>query len=408
MSKPPTNPSEGDRIVSASVNASEPYGSSIESLLGARQIADARGPLQHASTLPATAFTSPGVYALEVERIFRRQWLCVGRGDQVANPGDYFTVDLLGDRLVVVRGRDGKVRVLSRVCRHRAAEVVKGSGNARSFQCPYHAWTYQLDGQLVGAPHMEGAQGFDRATCRLPEMRSEIWEGWVFVNFDENADGLADQLAPLSKIFSNYRMSEMVAVESLRFDSAFNWKVLVDNFMEAYHHIAIHRDTFEPIFPGGLSHSPDNDGPYSVLVMPEKPGLEHSEEAAAGALPKHGSLLPEQENRLIVAAAFPFHLFAPTAESLVWYQIVPGGVDRFTLYIYACLPESTLADERYTATIAGLREFLRLIHHQDIEACEAVWAGLSSGSFESGRLSTLEKPIWQFNQWWLDRMGAPK
>jgi phenylpropionate dioxygenase-like ring-hydroxylating dioxygenase large terminal subunit len=378
----------------------------FEALIEPRHLAAAREVLEKASTLPAAAFTSPEIYELETERIFRKEWLCVGRADQILVVGDYFTFDLLGDKLVVVRGRDDAVRVLSRVCRHRAAEVVKGAGNARSFQCPYHAWTYHLDGELVGTPYMEDVEDFERANCRLPKIRSEIWEGWIFVNFDSQAESLERQLAPLAKIFENYRMSEMVVVDELTFDSAFNWKVLVDNFMEAYHHIAIHRDTFEPIFPAALSYSPDNDGPYAVLVMPEKDGIEHPEETPVGALPQFGNLSDEEKGRLIVAAVFPFHLFGPTAESLVWYQIIPQGFDRFTLRIYTCSPIETREDPALAPALTGLKEFLRVIHHQDIEACEAVWAGLADRSFESGRLSTLEKPIWQFNQWWLDRMGT--
>ena len=356
--------------------------------------------------MPAAAFTSPDVYDLEIERIFRREWLCVGRADQIPAVGDYLTIDLLGDKLVVVRGSDEVVRVLSRVCRHRAAEVAKGAGNTRSFQCPYHAWTYRLDGELVGAPYMEDVEGFERANCGLPQVRSEVWEGWIFVNFDPQADSLERQLEPLSKIFANYRMSEMVVVDELCFDSPFNWKVLVDNFMEAYHHIAIHSDTFEPIFPAALSNTPDNDGPYSVLVMPEREGIEHPEETPVGALPPSGDLSDEERGRLTVAAVFPFHLFGPTAESLVWYQIVPHRFDLFALRIHICCPKSTREAPAYETALGGLKEFLRLIHHQDIEACEAVWAGLSDRSFESGRLSMLEKPIWQFNQWWLDRMGV--
>ena len=230
----------------------------LHSVLSAERLAGARRPLEHASTLPAEAFTSAAVHALEHERIFAREWLCAGRADQIPSAGDYFTLDLLGDKLVVVRGRDDRIRVLSRICRHRGAELVRGAGNARSFRCPYHAWTYRLDGTLAGAPYMEDAAGFERADCRLPELRSELWEGFVFVNFDLDALPLAPRLAPLSKLLAHYRMHEMVAVETATFDSPFNWKVLVDNFMEAYHHIAIHRDTFEPIFPAARSWSPDN------------------------------------------------------------------------------------------------------------------------------------------------------
>ena len=370
-------------------------------LLPPARLAQAKLPLKQATTLPAEAFTSRLVYESEIERIFLREWLCAGRVDQIPKPGDYFTLDLLGDKLVIVRGADGQIRVLSRVCRHRAAEVVNGAGNARSFRCPYHAWTYHLDGSLAGAPYMDDAEGFDRKACQLPELRSELWEGWIFVSFDADAPPLGPRLAPLSETLANYRMSGMIAVETATFDSRFNWKVLVDNFMEAYHHIAIHRDTFEPIYPAALSHSPDNDGPYSLLFMPSKekpvPGM--------GNLPPHGTLAGDEIGRLVAAAVFPFHLFAPSGESLAWYQILPQTFDRFTLRIFTCFPREALLNPEFEDSMRMLRDFVKVVHHQDIQACEAVWAGLNSRSFEPGRLSSLEKPIWQFNQWWMGRMA---
>jgi len=376
-------------------------------ILAPEQLAGTRQPLERATTLPSEAFTSPLVYEREIEHIFLREWLCAGRIDQIPNPGDYVTLDLLGDKLVIVRGTDGQIRVLSRVCRHRAAEVVNGSGNARSFRCPYHAWTYRLDGSLVGAPYMEDAEGFDRKTCHLPELRSEIWEGWIFVNFDANAAPVGPRLAPLSNALANYRMSEMIAVETATFDSPFNWKVLADNFMEAYHHIAIHRDTFEPIYPAALSHSPDNEGPYSLLFMPPKEAPLPGTDNPLGNLPHHGSLVGDEIGRLVAASVFPFHLFAPSGDSLAWYQILPQTFDRFTLRIFTCFPREALDNAEFEDSVRMLQEFIKVVHHQDIHACKTVWAGLNSRSFEPGRLSGLEKPIWQFNQWWMERMAQP-
>ena len=172
-----------------------------------------RRPLGEARALPSEAFTSPAVYDRETDRLFAREWLCVGRGDQIPQPGDYFCLDLLDEKLVVVRGRDSEIRVLSRTCRHRGASVVEGAGNADTFVCPYHAWAYHLDGRLAGAPLSERIEGFDARSCRLPEIRSEGWEGWIFVNFDSEAAALGPRLEPLSKLLAPYAMAERVTVE---------------------------------------------------------------------------------------------------------------------------------------------------------------------------------------------------
>jgi phenylpropionate dioxygenase-like ring-hydroxylating dioxygenase large terminal subunit len=115
---------------------------------------------------------------------------------------------------------------------------------------------------------MDAAERYDRSSCRLPELRSELWEGWIFVNFDADAEPLAPKLRPLAALLAPYRMADPVAVETAVFDSPLNWKVLLDNFMEAHHHIGVHRETFEPLFPAASSYAPDNEGPYSLLVMP--------------------------------------------------------------------------------------------------------------------------------------------
>src|ERR1700683_2575303 len=135
-----------------------------------------RRPLLEASTLPPSCYTSNEWFQREVKDVFLKEWLCVGRVDQVAKPGDYFTLDLLSEPLVGGRDDDNEIRALSTICRHRAIEVVRGSGNRRSFQCPYHAWTYSLKGNLIGAPEMEQTIGFDRKQCKLPSLRTEVWE----------------------------------------------------------------------------------------------------------------------------------------------------------------------------------------------------------------------------------------
>jgi phenylpropionate dioxygenase-like ring-hydroxylating dioxygenase large terminal subunit len=206
-------------------------------------------------------------------------------------------------------------------------------------------------------------------------------------------------------------MSEMVAIETAEFDSPFNWKVLVDNFMEAYHHIAIHRGSLEPLFPGERSHVPDSDGPYSILVMPGRntdPASDADSATNVRDLAPLVGLPAAADGRLIAAVVFPFHLFAPTGGGLTWYQILPASLDRFTLRIYTCFPREMIDDPAQSETIEGVKQIVRGIHHEDIAACVAVWTGLRSRSFESGRLSLLEKSIWQFNQWWIDRMTATR
>lgn len=359
-------------------------------MLSASDVAAARLPFGRASTLSAQAYTDPAVYAAEVERIFRREWLCVARSDQVPEPGDYLTLDLLDEPLIVARDERGELHVLSRVCRHRGAVLCEGTGNTRTLRCPYHAWVYRLDGTLAGAPHTESIDGFDPARFALPRLRTEVWEGFVFASFAPDPEPLAPRLATLSRVLARYRLDEYVTTEAMVFDSVFDWKVLVDNFMEAYHHIATHRDTLEPILPARASYALENDGPWSLLVMPPRNSADRRDDSTDWP-----------EETLLAGCVFPSHLFAPAREVLSWYQILPEAAGRFTLRIHVCPSRESNGSPEAEA----IRAFTRSVHVQDIAACEATWAGLRAPSYRSGLLAPLEAPLWQFNQWWLDRMG---
>ena len=150
-----------------------------------------RGPC-HPLAIPPEAFLE-----LEREEIFRKEWVCLGRVEEVPNPGDYLTTELIDEPLIVVRGQDKKVRVLSNVCRHRSSVILEGTGNAKNFVCPYHAWTYANDGQLLRAPYMDKVKGFQVKNCRLPEFATEVWHGFVYVNLDGKAKPLAPRLKAL-------------------------------------------------------------------------------------------------------------------------------------------------------------------------------------------------------------------
>jgi phenylpropionate dioxygenase-like ring-hydroxylating dioxygenase large terminal subunit len=201
-------------------------------------------------TLPPDAYVSPALYQLEIDRIFRREWLCVGREEQVPSPGDYFTADVIGEPMVIVHGSDGILRALNTVCRHRFMPVVEGRGHADRFICPYHAWTYDTTGALTAAPYMQGAKNFDQARCRLPNYRLETWYGFIFVNLHDKADPLAPRMRTLEKAIASYRVASQRQVLPYEAEWRGNWKLSAENSMEYYHHIGLHKDTVGVQLPG--------------------------------------------------------------------------------------------------------------------------------------------------------------
>ena len=158
-----------------------------------------------ARTMPPSFYTSDDFLELEKEQIFRREWICLGHIGEIPEPGDFFTTELVGEQLLVSRGHDNEVYVLSNVCRHRGNLVeTAASGNRRSFVCQYHAWTYDTDGRLKTAPLMKKAKAFNQKKCNLPQLNTEIWNNFIFVNLDGMANPLAGQLDGLQTILHNY------------------------------------------------------------------------------------------------------------------------------------------------------------------------------------------------------------
>jgi nitrite reductase/ring-hydroxylating ferredoxin subunit len=365
-----------------------------------------RATLEAAWTLPPHAYTDPEVWEREVERIFHHDWVCVARADQLPEPGDQLAVDLVGQPIVLTRDEAGRIRALSNVCRHRAMPLVDGRASGRRLVCPYHLWSYELDGSLHTTPLMEGCVDFDRDDHRLPELAVELWEGFVFVSLAADPEPLGPALEPLRRRIAGYGMGDLVVADTIEFESPWNWKLLVENFMEAYHHLGPHRETFQPIYPAARSTVPDNEGgPWALLEMPGVPRGDEDGDGRHG-MPFLPGLAREQRSDLLAACVFPTLLFALSPTLAVWYELVPRDHDDMLLRIHLLLPPATLAIPGMREAIPLITDDVRGVHLEDIAVNEGPWRGLHAPLADQGRLSLLEKAIWQLNQLWLDRIDG--
>lgn len=365
--------------------------------LHAEEIERVVAPLDLAWTLPPAAYTEPSIFNAECTRIFQREWICVARSEQVPNPGDFLSADLPGQPIVITRDTNGDLHALSRICLHRAMPLVAGMGNAKRFVCPYHNWTYELDGRLRSAPMMTGAREFEPETCRLPELGLEEWNGFVFVNLDRSAPPLGPRLEKLDDLIRNYHFEDLRIVDTVEFGSPWNWKILVENFMEAYHHIGTHRTTLEPTYAARDAVVHDNGGePWAFLEMPGRTDHQDS--------PVVFEHLTDTERRgLFAAVVMPTLLIAASAGGGVWYQLEPHAHDAMRLRIHLLMP-SALAPLLSTDDVAAFRSQVVAIHGEDIEANQGPWLGLHGALTRQGRLSPAEKAIWQLNQYWVERL----
>ena len=356
-------------------------------------------PLASAWTLPPSAYTDPSLFSEEIERLFMKDWMCVAREEQISEPGDYLCVDLPQLPLLISRDLDGQLHALSRICVHRAMPVAVGQGSATRFVCPYHKWTYELNGTLRSAPMMQDAHDFSKKDCRLPEIQLEVWKGFIFVNANDAALPLRSQLSGLEERVKNYDFATLRIADTLHFPSPWNWKILVENFMEAYHHIGIHKASLQSNYPARESFVPDNlEQPWAFLDMPGR-------EQRDPAMTSFPHLTDAERKRLFAAVVFPTFLFAASNEAGIWYQLKPNAHDDMDLYIHLLLhPDFAAAltpDE-----LIEVRSQVSAVHEEDIEANQGPWLGLNGRFSAQGRLSPFEKAIWQLNQHWVSRMAT--
>jgi len=381
-------------------------------------------PLEQAVSMPPQAYTSQDFFDWEVEQVFRREWYCLAHVSQIPNIGDFLNIDAFGDPLIVTRDKSGHVQVLSRVCPHRAMDIMPpgfghdghgpaqakdgkpGCGHTRLFLCPYHSWTFELDGQLKACPEMQRAEGFKRSDFALKPYRCEVWHGFIFVNLDGQAEkSVSEQYKTLGEHLGKWQLSEMQIVVEREWDCPFNWKVLTENFMESYHHAGAHSKTLQPMMPARDTWNEEERPHYIRSHLPFKPAL-RAEIAAAEAKGEQWDVFPpipglEGEDRYEwgLFLGYPIFTFLVTPDAAVWYRIQPLGPNRLKLLTTVLAPKSTIDHANYSKMLQEMEEQAVAFHLEDMEVCCAVQRGMYSSGHQTGRLSHLEMSIWQIQRY---------
>lgn len=369
--------------------------------------------------LPAGCYTDPAFFEFERRHVFSRSWICVGRVDDIPEPGDYLAPEVAGEPLLVTRTESGDVHAMTAVCRHRGQVITCEAGRAKRLRCPLHFWTYDLTGQLVGAPRMGDADRLQqlRENTRLPPVRCEIWHGFIFVNLDAEAAPLAPSLAKLEPFWAGYEDADLVSVPPRISDQPlpWNWKVHVENFTDAYHPEFVHKGThdFAPSVLGddGVAFTDmapgDNAIVRSVPLREKDGGMMDAGWGAEAMFPPIESLSDSQRSRITFALLPPSMtlVFAPGA--VAYTLLKPAGVtatyasnDRVTGGGWL-LPRSTVNlpdfDERAAAVCAGGAK----IWAQDVPVNLSMQRGKGSAFVPEGTYGPLETTLLQFNEWLL-------
>lgn len=355
--------------------------------------------------LPGKYYTSPTIFQEELEKIFFNRWINIGRTEQIVNVGDYFLYNLGLESLIVIRDTADTIKAYFNVCRHRGTRLCQTeSGNVgKTIQCPYHAWTFNLEGQLIGAPLMHEVDGFRRADYPLFSVALEIWEGFILVNFSRSPKPLAQEFASLIDRFTAWQLAQLQVVRTVEYDIRANWKFIIENYSECYHCPSIHpqlvkltyyrsgrNDLFEGMFLGGYMQM--NPGVGSMTMSGE-----------ACSLPV-GDVAGEDLRRVYFYSIFPNILLSLHPDYVMVHTLKPVAPDR-TLVRCEWLFDPAAGPLDFNVDDAV--EFWHVTNQQDWTVCEWSQAGVSSQAYQPGPYSTAESLLAMFDQALLEALGHP-
>lgn len=357
-------------------------------------------------TLPATCYTDPAWFAREMERIFAAMWIHAGRVDQVSQRGAFLRRDVAGASVLIVGDGRGGVRAFHNVCRHRGTRLCDDADGTfkGAIQCPYHAWTYDLEGRLIGAPQMDEVEGFRREDYPLRPVHCDVWEGHVFINLADQPPPLSAQLADLPDRFASWHMGDLRGVHSIEYDVRANWKLIVQNYNECLHCPVIHPLLNRMHHYLGASNVPTTET-YCGGAM----GLNEGVETLSSDGRRRRAVLPgleaSQHRQVHYFAVYPNLLLTLHPDYMLTVSIWPEASDRTRLVAGWHFHKDEIAQPGFVYEDAV--EFWDVTNREDWAISERSQQGIASRGYTPGPYSTREIQLWEFDQFVLSRVGGP-
>ncbi|SMH46681.1 aromatic ring-hydroxylating oxygenase subunit alpha [Mesorhizobium australicum] len=351
-------------------------------------------PFEQAKAMPKSVYTAEDFAALELETIFAGEWLCAGRADALKGPGDYLTMEIAGEPIVVLRDRDGKLRAMSNVCRHRMSTLLQGTGTVRAIVCPYHAWTYNLDGTLRGAPAMGKNETFHRDEIRLPPVRCEEWLGWIMVTLNSDAPPPSERLKAVEDLVGYLDMRAYTETfrETHRWDT--NWKVLAENFMESYHLPVCHAGTIGGSTDLNTMVCPEGTDTFNYHTI-----LRNDQVKLCLAHPDNTALTGDERRTTWLLAIYPSLLITLTPGYFWYLSLHPHGPGQVDIIFGGGMSPDYMADPDAPSQLAAVKKMLDHVNEEDRGCTEKVFKGLNARLAGPGPLSHLERPNFEFAQY---------
>ena len=363
-------------------------------------------PRRLRTTLPARAYTDASWFALEMDRVFARMWLAAGRVDQLQAAGAFVRRDVAGASVLIVRAGDGSIRAFHNVCRHRGTQLClehEGSFHG-SIQCPYHAWTYGLDGRLLAAPQMDEVAGFDRAAYPLRAVACDTWDGHIFINLSVTPPALASQLGELPARFAPWQMDQLRPARRIEYDVATNWKLVVQNYNECLHCPVIHPLLNRMHHYLGAENVPSAET-YCGGAMGFKDGIETLSTDGKRRRDVLPGLAARDREQVNYFAIYPNFLLTLHPDYMMTITIWPQDCGRTKLVAEWHFHPDEMAKKDFVFEDAV--EFWDRTNREDWGISEQSYLGISSRGYQPGPYSERERQLWEFDQFVLSRTGHP-
>lgn len=373
-------------------------------------------------TLPRARYLDPDAFAQEKERLFFREWVCVGRGEEVPNPGDYLLLDVVGESILLVRDRDSTLKAHYNVCRHRGSQLVLGveskpdgapnrTGCSGSFtsgiRCPYHAWTYNLDGTLRTAPYLEEGDAFCKEDLPLYRVDVSEWGGFVFLNLGASGKSsdpsprptLAEQLGEAPERVKRYPLAQLRLAKRITYEVAANWKVILENYNECYHCGTVHPELCKVVPAFKQKGGADLDWDRGV---PHKDGAWTFTMTGTTNRKPFAGLNEDEQVRHKGELIYPNFMLSLAAEHAAAFTLWPHGPDRTTVVCDFLFHPDEIARPDFDPSDAI--EFWDITNRQDWVICESVQRGMTSRVFTQGFYAPMEVLSLDIRKWLEDRI----
>ncbi len=357
-----------------------------------------------ARTLPRQFYTSPEIFALERERIFADNWICVGREEQLAAPGSFFLADVAGESLIIVRDAAGAVHAHFNVCRHRGTRMCETPAGQfkSSIMCPYHAWTYGLDGQLTAARNMREVPDFQESDYPLKSAAVALWQGFIFIDLAQNPKLFAKAMPSLDSRFDKWRIGALREAQHIDYLLACNWKLAFQNYSECYHCPLVHPQ-LDRVSPWDSGRNDLNEGTVLGGFMSLRhPGGSMTLSGATTRKPLPG--LPATEHdHVYYYTVFPSMLLSLHPDYVMVHYMTPLGVDRTAVRCAWLFDQDEMKRPGFDPSDAV--EFWDITNRQDWHVCELSQLGVSSRAYTPGPYAQAEGVLHAFDRYYLGQIG---